>query len=372
MVEVGFRIMSMALTSQPAEDMLFMMTENNQLIKCNIALDGSEEASKFEYVIFNFHETHITGMDVCIRKQLLVTCSTDKTVRIWNYATKQLEITHSINDEPLSVAFHPSGFHIVLGTQDKINWMNVLTKSISSGGLKSVQTKHCKEIKFANGGHLFAAVHTNSIQVFNFYTGEQFKHPFKGHLNKPRCIDWFEDDSGFISCGNDGAIYVFDVLTSTENNRDLELDYNIKGIQFSSVVKIPGPGKNLYAVGSDGTIKEIDKTKEKQKLDTGTVLSQIVLTSNQKALFAGTGEEGKPGAVVIFKLPFMKINEIQGHSKPIERMRLSYDNNYLFTAGKDGCLILYDVKDRDPRSGKREREAMALPFSDEILTEKSE
>jgi len=30
------------------------------------------------------------------------------------------------------------------------------------------------------------------------------------------------------------------------------------------------------------------------------------------------------------------------------------------------------VKDRDPRSGKREREAMALPFSDEILTEKSE
>jgi len=26
---------------------------------------------------------------------------------------------------------------------------------------------------------------------------------------------------------------------------------------------VPGPGKNIYAVGSDGMIKEIDKTLEK-------------------------------------------------------------------------------------------------------------
>jgi len=54
-------------------------------------------------------------------------------------------------------------------------------------------------------------------------------------------------------------------------------------------------------------------------------------------------------------------------------MKLSYDNNYLFSAGQDGALIIHDVKDRDPRGGvKREREGMNLPFSDEILTEKTE
>ena len=51
-------------------------------------------------------------------------------------------------------------------------------------------------------------------------------------------------------------------------------------------------------------------------------------------------------------------------------MRLSYDNHHLFTVGKDGCLIIYDVKDRDPKGKSREREG--LPFSDEILTEKQE
>jgi len=28
-----------------------------------------------------------------------------------------------------------------------------------------------------------------------------------------------------------------------------------------------------------------------------------------------------------------KINEVQAHSKPIERMKISYDNNFLFTGG---------------------------------------
>ena len=38
--------------------------------------------------------------------------------------------------------------------------------------------------------------------------------------------------------------------------------------------------------------------------------------------------------------------------------------------GQDGCLIIHDVKDRDPKGKQREREC--LPFSDEILTEKTE
>jgi hypothetical protein len=51
-------------------------------------------------------------------------------------------------------------------------------------------------------------------------------------------------------------------------------------------------------------------------------------------------------------------------------MRLSFDNNHLFTCGADGCLIINDVKDRDPKGKSKEREC--LPFSDEILTEKQE
>ena len=73
------------------------------------------------------------------------------------------------------------------------------------------------------------------------------------------------------------------------------------------------------------------------------------------------------------EMPFEKSNEVEAHAKPIERLKLSFDNNNLFTVGQDGMIIIFDVKDRDPRGGiKRDREGAFLPFSDEILTEKSE
>jgi len=65
-----------------------------------------------------------------------------------------------------------------------------------------------------------------------------------------------------------------------------------------------------------------------------------------------------------------KIGEIQAHATGVERMRLSYDNTHLFTSGKDCCLMIHDVKDRDPKGKGRDRES--LQFSDEILTEKQE
>ena len=84
----------MCLTS--TEDQLFFITDNMQLIKTNISLDGTDDASKFDYVVCNFHSDVVTGLDLCIRKTLIVTCSKDKTVRIWNYATRTLEIVHQV------------------------------------------------------------------------------------------------------------------------------------------------------------------------------------------------------------------------------------------------------------------------------------
>lgn len=54
-------------------------------------------------------------------------------------------------------------------------------------------------------------------------------------------------------------------------------------------------------------------------------------------------------------------------------MRISADNKFLFTASKDGSLMIIDIKEKDPRGGAaREREVQLLDFSEEILTEKSE
>ena len=146
---------------------------------------------------------------------MIATCSTDKTIKIWNYANKSLEISNLLTEEALAVAFHPSGFHIVVAIQDKILFMNILSKALQQ--FKSIPVKGCREIKFSNGGHLFAAAHGNNASfVYNFYTynGDTPPPQFqcKGHIQKVRSIDWFDDDTGFVSASQGGDVYFWDLI----------------------------------------------------------------------------------------------------------------------------------------------------------------
>ena len=56
------------------------------------AANGPPYSATFDYVQGLFHKNEITGLDVCIRKQLIVTCSRDKTVNILDYNNRSLEI----------------------------------------------------------------------------------------------------------------------------------------------------------------------------------------------------------------------------------------------------------------------------------------
>ena len=133
--------------------------------------DALYEMLNFTYLSHEFHNGPITGLDVWIRKSLIATWgSEDHTIKIWNIAEKSLEVSESYGETPLSVAFHPSGFHLVVGFTDKLRLMNVFSKSIEP--YKEFNIKQCREVRFSNGGHLFAAANAALISVINFYTGE--------------------------------------------------------------------------------------------------------------------------------------------------------------------------------------------------------
>lgn len=63
--------------------------------------------------------------------------------------------------------------------------------------------------------------------------------------------------------------------------------------------------------------------------DLPAMISQIVITPSGKSVIAGVGESDRPGAIQIWSKPedkpLDKINEVQAHSKPVERLRLSDD-----------------------------------------------
>lgn len=122
---------------------------------------------------------------------------------IWNYAEYKFEVCWRAppGEDVTAVAIHPSGFHIVAAVGDKLNLMNVLSNSIQE--YTQVSLKACREIRFSNGGHMFAAGGGTYTYVYNFYTVELPANQLcKGHSGKITCIDWFEDDSGFADSCN--------------------------------------------------------------------------------------------------------------------------------------------------------------------------
>jgi WD40 repeat protein len=100
-------------------------------------------------------------MDICLKKKLIATASADKTVRIWNNQSNppKLENVEVFNDEAYSVAFHPSGFHLIVGFTDRIKLLNVFKDELKEYSF--INIKSCREIKFSNGGALFACAHLN-------------------------------------------------------------------------------------------------------------------------------------------------------------------------------------------------------------------
>lgn len=133
---------------------------------------------------------------------------------------------------------------------------------------------------------------------------------------------------------------------------------------FVDVANIPGAPHDAIVVGGSNNIY---RTSEPfNAVNAGIIISQVKILNNSKAIFAGCGDEGRPGAIQIWKFPLEKLNEVQAHGPGgIERMRLSHDNQFLFSAGRDGTLMIMNVKDKDPRGGTSQNREFGkpIPFS---------
>jgi len=357
----GVKIKNLALS--PSEENLICTLENNQMYV--LGLSNSDilktEEMNFELLSQSFHSQGITGVDTCTRKPLVATCSTDKSVRVWNFQDKTSELVKFFPEEAHSVAFHPSGLHVLVGFSDKLRLMNLLMDDIRP--YKEFGIKACRECRFSWGGQFFAAVHGNVIQIYNMYTCENIGN-LRGHNGKVRSVYWTPDDAKIVSAGMDGAVYEWKMKDFKREKENV-----LKGCNYTCVISTPD-SRSIFAVGSDRKLKEFDETNQISKeYDTGVVLTQAVLPQSSRTLFAAS----ETGTVRSYKFPLTgEYQEYQCHSAAITRMRISYDDALLFCVSDDSCLFAFDVRDKEGRGGAGKREKEALVYAEEVLVTKSD
>ncbi|EQC33951.1 hypothetical protein SDRG_08631 [Saprolegnia diclina VS20] len=367
------------LAISPSEDMLVCSLESNQLYMLTLSSTDilKEDAMNFELVSTPFHRpgangsSHITGLDVCIRKPLIVTCGVDKSVRVWNYSDKSTDIFKFFKEEALAVALHPSGLHVVVAFTDKLRMLNILMDDIRP--YREFPVKACKEVRFSHGGQYFAVANNNTIQVYGTYSGELMT-VLRGHTNQVNAIVWKHGDRKLVSCGSDGSIFQWDVRNAVkvgDGHTHPRCNYSDIALAADSAL--------LYASGTDGTLKEIDLAAGAPRIEhaANCLYGPIAMTTSQQLLFVGTIEPRRPGSIRMYKLPLEPESpylEYQCHDLPVARLRLSHDNQYLFSVGEDGSLCIFETKESSLNSklkGRSERDNV-MQFAEEILVTKSD
>ncbi|XP_066537794.1 cilia- and flagella-associated protein 57 [Hoplias malabaricus] len=350
------------LCISPSEETLAASTDRGQLY--NITLSSAElskgEQAQFEFLSHSFHSGIITGLSICLRKPLIATCSLDHSVRIWNFENNALELYKEFQEESYSVALHPSGLFILVGFSDKLRLMNLLIDDVRT--FKEFTVRGCRECVFSHGGHMFAAVNGNVIHIYSTTTFENILN-LKGHNGKVRSVVWGADDSRLVSCGMDGAVYEWNALSGKRESESV-----LKSCSYTGVVLSPDT-KTIFAVGSDCTLKEIQDCQIlREVLSDDIAYTTIAMTRSGRALFTGTAI-GTVRAIK-YPLPLQKDwTEYQGHSAPITKMVVTFDDQYLLTVSEDGCLLIWKIIDKEGRGLKRDKE---LSYAEEILITKSD
>lgn len=354
-----------AMTVSPAEETVAIATSSNQLLTFSLSPTDflKAEEGNVEHALTSFHTGPIFGLDVCVRKPLVVTCGTDKTVRIWNFVDRTQELCKVFNEEAFSVAFHPSGFHLIVGFADKVRLMNLLMEDFRT--YKEIPIKACRETRFSHGGQFFAAVNSNTIQVYKTYTCEVVCN-LRGHQSKVKAVCWTSDDFHLVSTGQDGATYEYDILK--EGRRVSE--WSQKGTNFTSIVALTDfeattQTTTLYVAGSDKMLKEVRESQLTNYLESNATLGQLALAPCTRALIAGVAEPEMPGSLRCYNFPLTgDYVEYQAHAAPVSRIRVTWDELYLFSTGDDGCLCIFDIKKLGPAKPEKD---FGLGYADEIL-----
>ncbi|KAJ1512947.1 Cilia- and flagella-associated protein 57 [Coelomomyces lativittatus] len=343
------------------EEVLLVTMKNSQIYSLQlISSELKAEGSKFEQFAQPFHSGPVTGLDTCIRKPLLVTCSTDRSVHCWNYLDFTCELVKYFAEEAHSIALHPSGLYILVGFSDKLRLMNLLIDDIRS--FREFPIRRCRECCFSHGGQYFAAVHGNVIQLYNTWTFE-LMGTFKGHNGKVRSLAWSPDDLRLISAGMEGAVYEWNIREMHRNSENV-----LKSCSYTCAVSAVD-GNAIYAVGSDKSIKEIIDSQIVREIPSTAVLSQLVISHSGRMLFTATSQ----GTVRSIKFPFQlsetgECQEHQGHGGAVTRLRVSMDDQYLFSSSEDGSVMVWKISDRGAFT-KKEKE---IVYADEILVTKGD
>ncbi len=310
---------------------------------------------KADRFLSSFHYGSILGMDVASNKPLIITSGSDRSIRVWNYIENTLEVVKYFPEEAISVSLHPSGLYVLAAFTNSIKLMTLLIDDIRPFWESNIPG--CKECSFSNGGQFFAVVLGSTVQIYNTWSF-RIAGTCKGSKTKVKSIIWSKDDKKLISIDIEGCLTVWNIQT-------FKNEVVLENMGFDKA-KFGDESKSFLALASDFTLKEIQIDGQIiHSVSTKEQITNFVASHASNHLFGSTSG----GTICSIKSVSTDVADpatYTWHQGPITQIRISPDDQFLFSAGEDGLLWIFK------NSSSSQKKSKEWLFTDEILVTKSD
>ena len=284
------------------------------------------------------HSNGVTSVAISPNNEYVVTGSIDYTARVWNLQTgEELKKLKGHLSDVFSVAISPNNEFIVTGSED----YSARVWNLQTGEeLKKLEGHSDSVASVAispNSKFAFTGSKDRTVRVWNLETGKEFKK-LEGHSNGVISIAISPNSEFLVTGSSDSTTRVWG-LQSGKELRELEKHSNFVHSLATS------PNSEFVVTRSrDNTAQvwNLQTGKELKKLEgnSNTVASIAVSLNGEFVIFGSNG-----GPVRIWDLQTGNVlRELKGHSGKVTSIDISSNNEFVVTGSEDQTARVWNLQ----------------------------
>jgi len=281
----------------------YYLNRDNKGLENDPAIFNAISAVSEDEIILRGHQDGIRAIAISNDKHLMVSCSDDGTVRLWNL----------------------SGGNTTS--------RNLNTAAYGKNGFRSLALK-------SDGSLLAAGSTEGQILIWDMSKAEDAPMVLVGHSSSVSSICFSEDSKTLVSTGSDGTIKLWNLTSENTETLSVQLPSAVHAIAFSS------DGKKLASGCHDGSIKlfNSDNLSEVSYIQqpNGKPVYSLAFSNDGKILASGNSA----GIVKLWNMNNLEAKpaELIGHTSRVSNIRFSTDDIFLATCSYDKTVRLWNYK----------------------------
>ena len=167
-------------------------------------LDQIDEL-RYSVLLSASHRGPVLSLSCAVSKPLLVSAGEDGMIRVWDFRSWTCQLCQMMPEPIVDASIHPDGMQLLVGYYDRVAIFHVSRTELLPWRELPVAT--LRAVRFAHGGHVFAAVTASSIHIFKSYS-----HQEVGLLASPTqitCFAWSPNDATLHFGAVDGMAHAW-------------------------------------------------------------------------------------------------------------------------------------------------------------------